>query len=544
MRLRTLVIILPLALPVYAGAALAQSVRDAASIARDLTAPAPRRDAGPASEVIVAQAAQASAPEDLPGDLMIGAVIVEGAPALPREAFAPAFSNYVGRLASKQDLQELARAVAAVARKRGYVFATASVPPQTVSAGMVTVRIDEGDIALVRMTGSRNARVQRTLDRIVGRGVRREVLERQLLLAGDVPGIEIMSTRLVREDIGNVLVVEVREERGNGAFGIDTYGQRGLGPVRARLRYDFIGLADDGDSLSLQALTTPADPRQLAYLSGRYAMSLGTGGTQLAFSGSYGRAAPSRSGFRSTSAHVSVSLSTPLIRANRLSVWANAEVGLQRVVGTFNGAPDLRDSTMTATGWLYATTRIAGSRLSGGLGVTRGFALAGATGPADPRASRFNASGVFTKGFFWTDWVQPLGSGLSVRLAANGQLADRPLLATQEIGIGGASFGRAFDFWERFGDSGVMASGELRWRQSEPVDGVDWVEPFAQVDTGHVWNLDGGFGGGDLTSTGGGVRAGIGRLRLSVEAAVPLGTVRAATGNKTPRVNVSVERRF
>ncbi|WP_295530439.1 ShlB/FhaC/HecB family hemolysin secretion/activation protein [Novosphingobium sp. Chol11] len=530
--------------PMCASPVLAQAVRDAASIAQDQNAPAPRRDAGPAGEVIVAPDAPASVPADLPGGLLIGAVIVEGAPALPREAFAPVIADYVGRLASTQDLQELARAVAAVARKRGFVFATAAVPAQTVNAGMVTVRIDEGDIALVRMTGSKNARVQRILDRITGRGVRREVLERQLLLAGDVPGIQIASTRLVHEDIGNVLLVEVREKNGHGAFGIDTYGQRNLGPVRARLRYDFIGLADVGDSLTLQAVATPADPRQLTYVSGRYALSLGTGGTQLAFTGSYGRAAPSRSGFNSNSTHVGILLSTPLKRANRVSIWANAEIGLQRVVGTYNGEPDLRDSTATATGWLYATSRIGNSRLSGGLGVTRGFALAGATGPADPRASRPDASGVFTKGFFWTDWVQPLGSGLSVRIAANGQLADRPLLATQEIGLGGPSFGRAFDFWERFGDSGVMASGELRWRQSEPLDGVDWVEPFAQIDTGHIWNLEGGFGGGDLTSTGGGVRAAFGKLRLSVEAAVPINTVRAATRDKTPRVNVSVERRF
>jgi len=107
-------------LPVCASPALAQTVRDAASIAQDLTAPAPApRGSGPVREVIVPAAAQATAPADLAGTLMVAVVNVEGAPALPREAFAPAISDYVGKLASKQDLQELARAVAAVARKRG-----------------------------------------------------------------------------------------------------------------------------------------------------------------------------------------------------------------------------------------------------------------------------------------------------------------------------------------------------------------------------------------------------------------------------------------
>jgi hemolysin activation/secretion protein len=151
---------------------------------------------------------------------------------------------------------------------------------------------------------------------------------------------------------------------------------------------------------------------------------------------------------------------------------------------------------------------------------------------------------VFTKGFFWADWVQPLGHGFTIKIAANGQLADRPLLAAQEIGLGGPSFGRAYDFSERFGDSGFMASGEFRWRRSDPLSWIDWVEPYVFADTGRVWNLDGGYGGGDLTSAGGGVRAALGRLQLSVEAAVPVASPRAATGNKRPRLNVSIGRRF
>lgn len=539
MRLRYLVIVFP----ACASAASAQALRDAGSIARDLATTA-SRDVSAANEIVAPSAQRAVEPTIVTDGLMIGAVNVEGASSLPREVFAPAISDYLGKQASMQDLQGLAKAVASVARDRGYVFATAIIPPQTIDAGMVTVRIDDGDIALVRVTGSRSTRLQRTLDLIVGRGVRREVLERQLLLAGDIPGIEIVTTRLMHEDIGNVLVVEVRESRGNGFAGLDNYGSRELGPVRARLRYDFIGLADDSDVLSVQVVATPVDPRQLAYLSVRYAASLGTGGTQVAVTGVLGRAQPSNSGVKSTSSFVSVSVSTPLKRANDVSIWANAELGVLRVDGTSNGVPDQRDSMAVATGWLYATARTGRGRLSGALGLARGFGLGGTTASGDPLASRIDASGVFTKGFFWLDWVQPLGRGLAIKLAANGQLADRPLLAAQEIGLGGPSFGRAFDFSERFGDSGFMASGELRWRVQKPVGWIDWVEPFAFVDAGRVWNLEDGFGGGDLKSAGAGVRAALGKLQLSVEAAVPVTSVSSSTGNKAPRVNVSIGRRF
>ncbi len=526
-----------------AATAHAQNVRDAGSIARDLATAAPGV-AKPMAEVAAPSTPQVVRSSTVADGLTIGAVRVEGVPAIAREAFAPAIADYLGKTTSKQDLQSLARAIASVARDRGYVFATAVVPPQTIHAGTITVRVDEGDIAAVRVKGSQSARLQRTLNLIVGRGVRREVLERQLLLAGDVPGIEIVSTRLVHEDIGNVLVVDVRESRGNGFAGVDTYGARDLGPVRARLRYDFIGLADEDDVLSVNSVVTPDAPRELAYLSMRYTANVGTGGAQVAVNGALGRAEPSNSGVVSRSTYVSVSVSTPLQRANGTSVWANAELGALRVDGKVNGRPDQHDSMYVATGWLYATTRTGNGRLSGALGLTHGIGLEGTTALGDIRASRLDASGVFTKGFFWADWVQPMGHGFSVKFTANGQLADRPLLAAQEIGIGGPAFGRAFDIFERFGDSGFMGAAEVTWRRKNLASWLSWIEPFAYVDAGRVWNLDGGFGGGYLSSAGGGVRAGLGKLQVAVEVGLPVNTSRAATNDKSPRVNVSVGRRF
>ena len=89
-----------------------------------------------------------------------------------------------------------------------------------------------------------------------------------------------------------------------------------------------------------------------------------------------------------------------------------------------------------------------------------------------------------------------------------------------------------------------MATGELRWRQSDPLATIDRIEPYAFADTGRAWSLEGGYGAGDLTSVGGGKRDALGRLQLSVEAVVPVSSPREATGTKKPRVNVAIGRRF
>jgi hemolysin activation/secretion protein len=543
MRRSTLMIVLLAS----SGAAHAQT-RGADTITRDL-APNPGTVAPGGADRPVVQAAlppvvESNAQANAGDGILIGAVQVEGASDVAREAFAPVIADYLGKEASARDLQGLAKAVASVARSRGYVFASAVVPRQTMQAGTIKVTIDEGRIDSVRITGSANRRLRHTLDRLVGRGVRRDVLERQLLLAGDIPGIEVVSTRLAREDIGSVLIVEVRERRGNGSVAVDNFGAHDLGPVRARLRYDFTGLAEDDDVLSAQAVVTPLDPSQIAYLTMRYAVALGTAGAQVGVTASLGRAEPSGSGFRSTSRAVAVFASIPVKRANAASVWANAELGVLRVDGKQDGLAVQRDSIAVATGWLYATTRLGTGRVSGGLGMTQGIALSGTTALGDTRASRPDGSATFTKGFFWTDWDQPIGAGFAMKISASGQIANRPLLAPQEVGVGGPSFGRAFNFSERFGDSGFMGSAELRHRWQGPIGGIDWVEPYAYADGGRVWNLNDGFGSGDLVSAGGGLRASLGHFDVAVEAAVPVKVTGDGATAKATRLNLSVARRF
>lgn len=224
--------------------------------------------------------------------LFVGAVNVEGGREVPRDVFAPIIEPFLGKQADAAELQKLARAVANAARERGYLFATAMVPEQTVESGTVTVRFDAGAIDRVQINGSNNNKLRRILNRIVGSGVRKEVFERQLLLAGDIPGIVILSTRYARDADKATLFVDVREDRLSGSVGLDNYGAQELGPARARLRLDLTGLLDDGDQLTTQMVMTPLQPKELAYGSVRYQITLPSGATQIGVAGAVGKTKP------------------------------------------------------------------------------------------------------------------------------------------------------------------------------------------------------------------------------------------------------------
>ena len=192
---------------------------------------------------------------------------------------------------------------------------------------------------------------------------------------------------------------------------------------------------------------------------------------------------------------------------------------------------------------LSGTGVVGGGRLWSGLNFVQGIGIAGMTDVRDPFASRPDAGSPFTKLTGWLDWTRSINDQVSLRLAASGQLSDRPLLAAQEIGLGGPAFGRAYDYSELSGENGIFGLFELRQRFTNLAKGIDWIQAYAFIDGGHVANLRGGVTG-SLISSGAGLRAQMGRLNLGVEAAFPVDATRAQSNDMSPRLNLAIGRDF
>ncbi len=130
-------------------------------------------------------------------------------------------------------------------------------------------------------------------------------------------------------------------------------------------------------------------------------------------------------------------------------------------------------------------------------------------------------------------------------LSSAGQLASRPLLATAEIGAGGPSFGRAYDYADRTGDQGVLGLIELRYDAGSIIPGiVDRFQLYSSIDGGYVSNLRDGAGGGSLLSSSLGARLGKGRIDGMVEISLPMNADRFDTRNRDPRLSIRLARVF
>lgn len=538
------------AIPFAAAPAAAQRTLDRVDPTR-VVEDAPRGERPAAELPPIAATPPAAAPAVVAAPAVtIGAITLSGLRVLKPSDFADLIETYVGRTLSPAALSGVADAVAERMRARGYVLASASIPPQPLVAGVLRIEVDEGAIDGVRVRGADNAAVERALAPLVGTGpVTLAALERRLLIAGDVDGLWIRRSRLVREDGRNILEVDLGTDRLVATAGIDNWGSRPIGPVQADLTVSLTQLAAADDVVTFTALVTPTQPSELGFVRGRYGKRISSDGTEVSISGSYSNTRPGAylldRDIEGRSWSARLDMLHPLVRQRAASLWLLASLGVRDVRQDRADLLARRDRLTVARAGLNGFADVAGGRLRASALLSRGLDWFDATRAGDPFASRSDADGTFTTLALSASWTTPIVPDVSAQIAVATQVADRPLLVSEEVGLGGGEFLRGYDYSERSGDRGTMVSGEVRWAVAPRVGPVADPLLYAFVDGGRVTNLDGGFGSGSLFSTGAGLRSTIAKLlSADVGVAVPLSGERYDSGDADPVVNFRLTRRF
>lgn len=494
---------------------------------------------------VPAETALASAPV-----ITVGAIALNGLRVLSLDQFTDLLGEYVGRSLAPADLAALTNRVAQRARDRGYVFATARISPQKLAAGILVVEVDEGRIDRVEVQGSDNKAVRAALEPLAnGRPVSLDDLERRLLIAGDIDGIRIKGTRYARNGEQRVLIVTVAQDSASARIAIRNDGTRPIGPVQIHVEGMISQLLASDDLLTVGYTTAVPQSRELQYARLRYEKRLNASGTEVALASTFSAVRPGSylSGYEILGRNWSQSIAIlqPLLRRRRASLWLNASAKIDDLTQRRGGRLVRHDRQTVLRLGIYGYENFLGGRLRASAVLSQGVDLFAATGAQDPLASRYDADATFTAANFWLEWTRPLGSGFSVRLAGDSQLASQPLLISEEAGLGGGAFLRGYDWSERSGDQAAMGSAELRYDLRRPFGIADRAQLYAFGDGGVVSNLSNGFGGGSLASAGGGVRVDFSRVvGATAEVAVPLTGPRYDTGNRQPRFNFGLSTSF
>ncbi|MGI4733392.1 MAG: ShlB/FhaC/HecB family hemolysin secretion/activation protein [Janthinobacterium lividum] len=477
------------------------------------------------------------------GDVVARTIGVRGSAAVPADAFTAATGPYLGRHLSQDDLRLLAGAVAGIARDRGLVLATASIEPQDLAGGALFVTLDEGRVDAVRSIGRSSPAADRILATLVThRAMTKHELERALLLVGDLPGVRVKDTRYVRQDGFGILLVTLDDIKVSTYVQFDNRGTREIGPIRGVGLVSVRGALIPNDEIGLVAAVTPIDPNEFAFVSGRYAAPIGSGGGAASISAFYGRTHAGGSfsdlALNGESYGFGIGYSAVLERTRTHSLWFDVDLHALATEQSALGYRFRDDHLTVLSGTLRSASTVAGGLLHVSAQVNAGLPVPGATHEGDPLASRPDGDARYVAGVFQADWTRTIAGPFSIALASVAQIASRPLLATAEISLGGPGFGRAYDYSERTGDQGVLGSAEVRIdlaRLLAPT--AQRVQLYAFGDGGTVTNLRDGYGGGTLASGGVGLRVGQGPVDGGIEVAIPITADRLDTGNRAARVS-------
>ena len=158
---------------------------------------------------------------------------------------------------SLNELQGVAQTIAAYFRDRGYVVANAYLPAQDVADGTLKIIVVPGRYGGVDIRNHSRLSTKIVEDWLSdikpGDYVKKDVLERTLLLMSDTSGVSIKATLAPGQASGTTtLIVDITDSHEmSGTFTLDNHGNYYTGAGRGRISLDLNNIGGQGDVLTL-----------------------------------------------------------------------------------------------------------------------------------------------------------------------------------------------------------------------------------------------------------------------------------------------------
>jgi hemolysin activation/secretion protein len=487
-------------------------------------------------------------------------IAIDGATVYPIEVLRPLWQDLLGHEITLAQLYQTAGAITSKYRNDGYVLSRAIVPAQRIEGGTVRLEVLEGYIGRVTIRGevSRESLLRGYADKITAlRPLQIRDLERYLLLLDDLAGATASSVLepLAGEPGAAELTITLSQKVVDLFGTLDNRGTRYIGPLQASLGGRLNSALGFYEQTQLRLIDTPAEFDQLRAYDLTHAVPIDTEGSLLTLAINQAWAQPGYTltplQVTSTATVTSATVSHPLIRlrAENLTL-SGGFVATDLHTYLFHDTQTLLSDRIRTLqlGALYDVV----DRWSGvnvlDLQLSQGLDILGAREPGAPNLSRADGRSDFTKLTSDLERVQSLGGNWSLLGALTGQYGFVSLLASEQFGLGGVNFVRAYDPAELLGDSGVAGKLELQYGERSTNIGLDNYQLYGFYEAGRVWNhqpLPGEYAAASATDTGIGARFTVtSQLSGSVEVAKPLTRAVAAEGNRDPRAFFSLVARF
>jgi hemolysin activation/secretion protein len=475
---------------------------------------------------------EVTTPKALPSRIPVGAekvrfvlngLDIAGATVYSQSELGQVYSEFLGKEVTLAKVYEFVETIQRLYRRDGYFLTRVILPPQTARDGRLRVAVIEGYVSDVQIQGDIGPveeKVKIYLSNVLSeRPLKLKTLERYLLLARDIPGVDVEGVLKPAPDTpGTAQLVASVERKGMEGFAlVDNIGTTFTGNWEIAASASSNSFTRYGEQFSITGLVTDpqkgfgSDKKNQKVIQLSASFLPGSDGEYVRLLGSYGDSNPgdiiSHFDFDSTSLLLSAVGGYPIIRSRPLNLYA--ELGFDYInsdTDIFGDIKYARDRlrVLHLTGNIDFRDKWHGANAAS-LGIRQGLPILGASESDDDYLSRADGSGTFTTLQASASRLQAITGPYALFLSIAGQYSFSDLLSDEEFGVGGIRFGRGYDPKELSDDGGVGFTGELQFTKPTDLWALESYQLFAFYDYGKVWDHSSSDSNA-LSSFGGGVR--------------------------------------
>ncbi len=441
---------------------------------------------------------------NLPGDIQVDRIDVEGSTVFTANDFAPITKPYLGRKLSFTELLQIRTDITKLYVSRGYITSGAIIPPQTIAGGVVKVQIIEGKLESINVSGNKRLRssyVSKRLERGAAAPLNVNNLLESLQLLKLDPLITNISADLQAGARPNSQILQVDVKEAKSFFispSLDNARSPSVGSFRRQIQFTEANLLGLGDGLNLGYSNT--DGSNGLDLSYSLPINAKNGTLRFAFGTTKSKVLEEPFDaleIKATSRYYDLSFRQPIVLKPRTEFavgfglshqTSQTELGLDDI-GPFALSPGADSDGSTRVSALRffqewtnrSEKQVLAARSQFSVGTSGLFGASKSDDAPDSNFLSWRGQG---------QWVRLLGPDALLLVRGDMQVADRSLLSLEQIGLGGASTVRGYRQDANLTDSGALFSAEVRLPllRAKKIGGVLQLTPFFDLGTG--WNKD------------------------------------------------------
>ncbi len=491
-------------------------------------------------------------------NFLLQRMVIKGSTIYGKRKFSRLFRRYLHRRVNLEQVYSIAERITNMYRNDGYILSKAVVPPQKIEEGVVQIDVIEGFIDRIavqgQVRGPRKLLNEYRKGLLRSRPLKAKDLERYLLLVDDLPGVSAKSvlTPSDHKPGATNLTLLLENKSYDGSLGVDNRGSRFNGPIQINAGVSGNALFKNYERIGVQGVVT-SNTDELSFFSGFYEQPISSEGTKLFFSGSFSDSEPGGAlkefKVKGESKTITFRMTHPFIRSRAENLTGSMSYTHRNSTTDILGATDSDDRLrIVSLGMSYDfVDQYQGVNLMR-FNLSKGFDIFDSSKTGSKNLTRGAGHSDFAKLSGEMLRLQQLAPSWMLLGAFSWQYSLDKLLASEEFGLGGSRYGRAYDSSEVTGDQGIAFKLELQKAFQPKKKYFRDAQAYSFFDFGTVWNripISIGSTVQDLSSLGLGIRFNVTDVISGyLEWDKPLNKIVSSVGDKDGRVFFSLSARF